>query len=106
QSDEQKNANRRLQSRYPVEGYPTIVIADETGRPLGITGYIAGGPKPFIANLKQIPNAKWKQPEVALPAPAPAASVAAPTTASVPEDPWAGIKKTPPKRYDDLKLTG
>jgi thioredoxin-related protein len=104
QTEEQKAANHRLQEKYPVEGYPTIVLADDAGRALGVKGYLPGGPMPFIAQLKEIPNVNWKQMNVALPAVAPAAPAASAADAA-PEEQWGGIK-TPPKRYEELKLTG
>jgi len=54
QSAEQKKANQTLQEKYAIEGYPTLIILDSDGKPIGRTGYIRGGPKPFLENLETI----------------------------------------------------
>jgi len=55
QSDEIKQRNRKLMTKYGVRGFPTIVILDPTGeKELGRTGYVRGGPAPFIAGVKRI----------------------------------------------------
>ena len=58
QSEELKKANRELQGKYGIEGYPTIVVLDGEGKKIGTLGYEEGGPKPFIARLEALKNKK------------------------------------------------
>ncbi len=51
QSEELKKANQELQSKYKIEGYPTVVVLDKNGKKVGELGYEPGGPKPFIQKL-------------------------------------------------------
>jgi protein disulfide-isomerase len=52
QSDEVKQANDALASRYNVHGYPTCILLDASGKELGRqVGYLEGGPDAFIAEL-------------------------------------------------------
>src|SRR4029453_9987213 len=52
-SDALAKANGALQSKYDIEGYPTLVILDANGKLAGKMGYVAGGPKPFLAELEK-----------------------------------------------------
>jgi len=61
QSNEIKRQNQQLQQQFSVRGYPTIhFVSPEksqdgvTLRNLGNTGYMAGGPEPWIANANSI----------------------------------------------------
>lgn len=48
----QKKANDALQKQYKVEGFPTFVITDATGKELGRhVGYMQGGPLAFVEKL-------------------------------------------------------
>ncbi len=58
QSAELKQANQALQQKYKIEGYPTIVVLDSSGKKVGELGYVEGGPKAFIAKLEQLKKAK------------------------------------------------
>ena len=58
QSDEVKIQNRELQQMFQVAGYPTIHLFNVVNKdgqlqinPLEKSGYVAGGPKPFIESL-------------------------------------------------------
>ena len=53
-SAEQKKANGALAAKYQIEGYPTLIILDGTGQKVGGLGYMAGGPKAFLAELEKI----------------------------------------------------
>jgi thioredoxin-related protein len=46
--------NERLAMQYRVAGFPTVVVLDSNGKPLGALGYQAGGPQPFIAQLEKL----------------------------------------------------
>ena len=49
-----KKANAALQSKYNVNGFPTLVVLDKDGKEAGReVGYGGGGPVPFIAKIKE-----------------------------------------------------
>ena len=48
--------NTRLMMKYGIQGFPTVVVFDSSGKPLGALGYEAGGPKVFIAHLEKLRN--------------------------------------------------
>jgi len=50
---EVKAQNEQLQEKFAVEGFPTIILADEAGRPYATTGYEAGGPKAYLPMLDE-----------------------------------------------------
>jgi protein disulfide-isomerase len=50
----QQAANDSLAKKYDIEGYPTLIILNNEGKKLGQMGYVEGGPKPFLAELKKI----------------------------------------------------
>lgn len=54
QSGALKKQNESLQEKYQVDVYPTIILVDADGRELGRTGYMEGGPKTFVRELKRI----------------------------------------------------
>jgi protein disulfide-isomerase len=60
QPAELKKANRALQAKYEIQGYPTVVVLNRQGKKIGELGYEAGGPKPFIAKLEEL-KAKEKR---------------------------------------------
>jgi thioredoxin-related protein len=99
-TSQQRQANQALAEKFGVSGYPTIVIADGLGRLAGELGYMPGGPRPFIEKIKSIRGFEWK--DVA------AEQTPGETKPEVPakdEPLWGGLV-TPPKQYNDLKLTG
>jgi thioredoxin-related protein len=58
QTDELKKQNRELQQMFKVGGYPTIHVFNvvvKDGKlqldPIKKSGYVAGGPKPFIESI-------------------------------------------------------
>jgi thioredoxin-related protein len=53
QSKELKTQNETLSGKFSVEGYPTIILVDPSGRELGRTGYMEGGAKTFVRELKR-----------------------------------------------------
>lgn len=48
-----KTQNDQLAQRYKVSGYPTVILVTPDGRELGRTGYMQGGPKTFIRELRR-----------------------------------------------------
>jgi protein disulfide-isomerase len=52
QSDTLKKANAALQEKYKASGFPTLVVLDADGKEIWRqVGYMAGGPKAWIAKL-------------------------------------------------------
>ena len=100
----QRIANEKLAARFSVEGFPSVFIVSAKQRPLAKLGYEEGGPANYINTLKKIPSVLWK-PYVYEPAVKNVAA-APKKTARMPDEPlWGGLV-FPPKRYDELKLTG
>ena len=65
QSEEIKKQNRELQQVFQVRGYPTIHLFNVKVNnqqlefiPLAQTGYVAGGPGPWIAKTQSLINQK------------------------------------------------
>ncbi len=56
QSDELRKQNRELQEQFGIQGFPTITVLNSEGKLLGRTGYIPGGPQPFIKEIDSIKN--------------------------------------------------
>jgi protein disulfide-isomerase len=46
--------NEKLAIKYGIQGFPTVVVFDSSGKPLGALGYQAGGPQAFIAELEKL----------------------------------------------------
>lgn len=51
---EVKKQNDKLQTKYKIEGYPTIIVLNSEGKKVGELGYQPGGPKAFIAALDKL----------------------------------------------------
>jgi thioredoxin-related protein len=57
QSDDLKAANKALQQKYQVNGYPTLVVLKPDGSVVWQqVGYLAGGPPAVIAKLDEAKN--------------------------------------------------
>lgn len=54
QTAELKKANKELQKKYAIKGYPTIVVLNGEGKEVGRLGYMKGGPKAFIEELEKL----------------------------------------------------
>lgn len=54
QSDEVKAQNAALNQKFNIQGYPTIILADATGKPYAKTGYEPGGADAYLAHLGQL----------------------------------------------------
>ena len=57
QSDAQRRGNIALGQRFNVEGYPTLVVLESSGKELGRLGYEPGGSKTFLAKLSKLTGA-------------------------------------------------
>lgn len=53
-TDAERAQNEALLKTYPIKGYPTILLCDSTGKPYAATGYQAGGPEKYVADLKTL----------------------------------------------------
>ncbi len=49
-----KKQNMQLARKYKVQGFPTVLLLNASGKVLATTGYQAGGPEKYIAHLKQL----------------------------------------------------
>jgi protein disulfide-isomerase len=53
QSADLKKANKTLEEKFKVDGFPTFVVLDKDGKEIGRqVGYAKGGPKAFIEKLE------------------------------------------------------
>lgn len=46
--------NADLLKKYPIKGYPTILLCDAAGKPFAATGYQAGGPGKYLPHLDSL----------------------------------------------------
>ncbi|MDA7950543.1 MAG: thioredoxin family protein [Pirellulaceae bacterium] len=53
-SDELRAQNAAMAKEMNVRGYPTIILADATGKPYAKTGYKPGGPVPYNEHLAEL----------------------------------------------------
>lgn len=54
QSEALQKQNDELAKKYVVEGFPTILLTDEEGRPFAATGYQPGGPAEYVKHLDEL----------------------------------------------------
>jgi len=54
----QMEANKALQDKLHVSGYPTVIILTPDGQEIHRLGYVAGGPSAFISQLGPIAKAQ------------------------------------------------
>lgn len=52
QSGALKAQNRKLAEKHGIQGYPTIIVLDSTGKKIGELGYMEGGPAGFVKALQ------------------------------------------------------
>jgi thioredoxin-related protein len=53
-SKETMEQNQRLAIKHQIQGFPTIVVLDGSGKELAQLGYMKGGPTAFIAQLEKL----------------------------------------------------
>ena len=46
--------NRQLAQKFGVQGFPTIIIMDSSGKPLAVTGYQKGGAVAYVQHIKSL----------------------------------------------------
>lgn len=54
QSETIKKQNKQLSDHYGLQGYPTVLLLDFTGKELARTGYQMGGPVAYVEHLKAL----------------------------------------------------
>jgi len=52
QSDQTKAYNQSLAQKFGVQGFPTIIIINDQGKPVAKTGYQEGGAQNYINHIK------------------------------------------------------
>jgi hypothetical protein len=55
-----KKQNKALARKYAVQGFPTILLADASGKPYARTGYKEGGAEKYLAHLDEMRANKTK----------------------------------------------
>ncbi len=58
-----KEQNEALQKKFQVQGFPTIMLCDATGKPYAKTGYQPGGPEKYVAHLEELKAVRVKRDE-------------------------------------------
>jgi thiol-disulfide isomerase/thioredoxin len=53
-SSKAQSQNNALAQRYGVQGFPTVIVLDASGKRVGELGYQEGGPGPFVKALKAL----------------------------------------------------
>ncbi len=49
-----KQQNTQLAGQYSIEGFPTVIVLDSSGKQVGTLGYMEGGQDAFIAALEKL----------------------------------------------------
>lgn len=62
-SEETQKQNIELGKKYPVRGYPSILLCDASGLPYAVTGYQEGGPEKYVEHLNELRGHKLKRDE-------------------------------------------
>ena len=60
-SEDTQKQNETLREAYAVQGFPTILLMDEKGRPFARTGYQAGGPESYVKHLDELLKARTQR---------------------------------------------
>ena len=55
--------NKNWAKRFGIEGYPTVVLADQEQRPFGITGYRDGGVEGYLGELGEFRQKRQRRDE-------------------------------------------
>ena len=54
QSDQIQQQNEKLAEQFAIENYPTVFLADATGKSYAKTGYLEGGVRAYLGHLKEL----------------------------------------------------
>ena len=54
QSDQVQQQNEKLAEQFGVEVFPTVFLADASGKSYAKTGYLEGGVKAYLEHLKEL----------------------------------------------------
>ncbi len=54
QKEELKKQNQELAEKWEIQGFPTIMLADSTGKPYAQTGYQEGGAAAYLKHLDEL----------------------------------------------------
>lgn len=46
--------NEELLKKYPIKGYPSILLCDPDGKPFALTAYQPGGPEAYLKHLEEL----------------------------------------------------
>jgi thioredoxin-related protein len=60
-TEETTKQNADLAKKYPVSGYPAILLCDAAGKPYATTGYQEGGPEEYVKHLDTLQTRKTKR---------------------------------------------
>lgn len=58
-----KEQNEALQEKFQIEGFPTIMLCDASGKPYAKTGYQPGGPENYVKHLEELQQIRIKRDE-------------------------------------------
>lgn len=53
---QQQSHNQNLLKKFSVRGFPTVIVVNSSGKQLGRSGYVKGGPKAWIAATEKSCN--------------------------------------------------
>lgn len=53
--------NEALQEKYKIEGYPTVMLCDASGKPYAQTGFQPGGPEKYFTHLEELQEIRVKR---------------------------------------------
>ncbi len=53
--------NEKLSEQYQIDGYPTIILTDHTGKPYATAGYQEGGTKAYLEKLTELQQVRIKR---------------------------------------------
>lgn len=53
-SEETQKQNESIRDAFKIEGFPTIMLCDASGKPYAKTGYQQGGPEKYVAHLDEL----------------------------------------------------
>ena len=56
-----KEQNEALQKQMKIQGFPTIILCDATGKPYAKTGYQPGGPEKYVKALDELQAVRTKR---------------------------------------------